>query len=173
MGKPQKTFWPTQHSDFLSLKSKCQQAGSFWGLREKTVLGLSPSFWAGCLQSLQFLGFQQHRSNLCLHPHKAVSFCASVTILSSSHKDTITAFGPILNQLWPPCNMILSAKSLFPNKVTSPGARGEDLNRFFGEKQCNPQHLPSELFKGIVITFLSAESGGEWRCNNPSCYPEE
>ena len=74
---------------------------------------------------------------LCLHLHLVFSpMCVSVPKFPSS-KDTSHGIGAHPSPEQPHFNMILSAKTLFPNKVTSTGARGWDLNTPLGGTQFN------------------------------------
>lgn len=60
-------------------------------------------------------------TSTCLHPHMAVFLlCVSLSKLPSS-QDTVIGLGSTLLQYRPHLNLIKSAKTPFPNKITFTG----------------------------------------------------
>ena len=116
---------------------------------------------------LAVLALGSHHSNLCHHLHMAFSpvyvcvcVCVCVCVLSLllplSHKATVKPFrvhpdNPGLSLHFNILNLIASAKTLFPNKVTFTGSWGWDL------MSLEPPFSPLEL---VLINFTSTYEFG-------------
>ena len=154
-----------------SLRSKCWQdhapsEGSGWGggrgepfLASSQLLLLWGS-WHAWLAILCILGFWAHHSNLGLCLYMVFSsLCVSVPRFPSP-EDTRHWIRALASSVWPDFNLITSAKTLFPNKVTftGPGVRtlylpifwcvfvyGEDTvqpTKLLANKSCKEEHQP-------------------------------
>ena len=63
-----------------SMKPRCWQGSSFWGLRETTCCMFLSQLLVLCWKRLAFFSLWPHHPNLCLHPHWAFSLCACLPV---------------------------------------------------------------------------------------------
>lgn len=121
-------------------------------------------------QSWVFFGLQLHHSSLPLSSHGILLVCLSghVTFPSSYMDSSIGLEGT----LWPHLNLIMSSKTLFPNKVIFPGVRDEGFNISLEGMQLNPLHnCPSSHFCGLLPMVTKRAVAHMLRCGGqPGIY---
>lgn len=108
----------------------------------------------GCRQTLVFLGWWQPRSNPRLAFIRSSSPCLSVSNVASSYKDTRRWVRTHSNQVWLHLNLITSAKTLIPNKVSFGGTRIRIEHIFLGYTiQPTTSGVPPLLFTSLLFQF--------------------
>lgn len=114
-----------------------------WGILRRILPCTFPAS-GGCRQFLAFLGLPMRHSDVCLPLHRVLPVCLCVFV--SSHIIVLSVFlhpnflvleghqslgCTHLNAARPHFNFV-SAKTLFPNKVTFRGTECEDMSVSFG-----------------------------------------